>query len=92
MFSLSKRTGGSLSKFFMCMHSFHEFCLPDNETDCPICASENKRVKEVKKSLEGGVGAHDSFFKRLESRTDGFEVIAQYFGRGLFSPNLTNEK
>eukprot|EP01090_Pellita_catalonica_P014863 TRINITY_DN3886_c0_g1_i1.p1 TRINITY_DN3886_c0_g1~~TRINITY_DN3886_c0_g1_i1.p1 ORF type:complete len:756 (+),score=131.66 TRINITY_DN3886_c0_g1_i1:334-2268(+) len=76
---------------FLCMHSFHQDCLPDNETECPICTSENRRIREIQRSMEGGIHAHDTFFKQFQEASDGFDVAAQYFGRGLFA-NLNGSK
>lgn len=37
---------------FLCMHSFHQRCLGDNERECVKCAPENRTVMEIKRSLE----------------------------------------
>ncbi|KAI3755658.1 hypothetical protein L1987_55463 [Smallanthus sonchifolius] len=37
---------------FMCMHSFHQRCLGDNEKECPECAPEYRSVLEMKRNLE----------------------------------------
>mmetsp|Transcript_13018 Transcript_13018/g.27523 ORF Transcript_13018/g.27523 Transcript_13018/m.27523 type:complete len:173 (-) Transcript_13018:206-724(-) len=72
---------------FMCMHSFHARCLGDQERDCPKCQAENRTVLEIKRSLESSLSDHDKFFQQLESSEDGFSVVADYFGRGIFVTN-----
>lgn len=37
---------------FLCMHSYHLRCLGDNESECPVCAPDNRKILEMKKSLE----------------------------------------
>ncbi|KAI9334026.1 hypothetical protein BDR26DRAFT_867661 [Obelidium mucronatum] len=58
----------------------------DVEKECPICAPEHKIVENLAKAqLEHG-GRHDVFLKKLESRKeDRFAVVAEYFGKDLFS-------
>jgi len=72
---------------FLCNHSYHQRCLGDNETDsCPECADENNANNIRLKALEENVNNHSEFFRQLEGSTDGFTVVAKYFGRGLFNP------
>lgn len=59
--------------------------MGENERECLKCAFENRKILDIRKSLEENVGKHDQFFKQLESTDDGFAVTAEYFGRGLFS-------
>ncbi|KAL8135021.1 hypothetical protein AgCh_009886 [Apium graveolens] len=70
---------------FMCMHSFHQRCVGDNEKECPECAPEYKSVQEMKKRLEHNSTSQDQFFQEIKSSKDGFSVIAEYFGKGLIS-------
>ncbi|KAG0579722.1 hypothetical protein KC19_4G119500 [Ceratodon purpureus] len=70
---------------FLCMHSFHQRCLGDNEKECPLCAPTNRHVLDVKRSLETNVNDHDTFFQLLRNSDDGFSVIAEYFGRGILN-------
>jgi len=70
---------------FLCMHSFHQRCLGENESECPVCAPQNKKILEIKRSLEENVGQHDQFFKQLEGSADGFTTVSDYFGRGIFN-------
>lgn len=70
---------------FMCMHSFHQRCLGDNEKECPECAPEYRSVLEMKRSLEQNSKNQDLFFNQVKSSKDGFSVIAEYFGKGIIS-------
>lgn len=70
---------------FLCMHSFHQRCLGDNEKECPICAPAYRHVLDLKRNLEQNAGDHDTFFQLVRNSEDGFSVIADYFGRGIFS-------
>ncbi|GKD49243.1 vacuolar protein sorting-associated protein 11, partial [Tanacetum coccineum] len=70
---------------FMCMHSFHQHCLGDNEKECPECAPEYRSVLEMQRSLEQNSKNQDQFFKQVRSSKDGFSVIAEYFGKGIIS-------
>jgi len=69
---------------FLCMHSFHLRCLGENEAECPHCYPQNKKILDIKKSLQESIG-HEKFFKQLEGSHDGFATVAEYFGRGVFS-------
>jgi hypothetical protein len=67
----------------MCMHSFHQRCLGDNEKECPECAPEYRSVLEMKRSLEQNSKDQDMFFRQVKGSKDGFSVIAEYFGKGF---------
>ncbi|GAB4859345.1 Vacuolar protein sorting-associated protein 11 [Ancistrocladus abbreviatus] len=90
IFQLSKCTACTFTLdlpavHFMCMHSFHQRCLGDNEKECPECASEYRSVLEMKRSLEQNPKDQDLFFQQVKSSKDGFSVIAEYFGKGIIS-------
>ncbi|KAJ7964711.1 vacuolar protein sorting 11 [Quillaja saponaria] len=90
IFQLSKCTACTFTLdlpavHFMCMHSFHQRCLGDNENECPECAPEYKSVLEMKRNLEQNSKDHDRFFQQVKNSKDGFSVIAEYFGKGLIS-------
>ena len=70
---------------FLCMHSFHQRCLGDNEKECPMCAPSNRTILEIKRSQEANASRHDQFYKQLEVADDGFSVVADYFGRNVFN-------
>ncbi|GAB2233744.1 hypothetical protein Droror1_Dr00002973 [Drosera rotundifolia] len=95
IFQLSKCTACTFTLdlpavHFMCMHSFHQRCLGDNEKECPECAPEYRSVLEMKRSLEQNSKDQDRFFQKVRSAKDGFSVIAEYFGKGIISK--TSEK
>jgi len=73
---------------FMCQHSFHARCLPDQD-DCPQCAKQNRDILQHKKKYdENGPEQQEAFFKQLgKKNADGFSVVAEYFGRGIFNHN-----
>ncbi|WOG98850.1 hypothetical protein DCAR_0418196 [Daucus carota subsp. sativus] len=90
IFQLSKCTACTFTLdlpavHFMCMHSFHQRCLGDNEKECPECAPEYRSVLEMKRSLEQNSKNQDQFYQQVKSSKDGFSVIAEYFGKGLIS-------
>eukprot|EP00850_Spirogloea_muscicola_P019645 SM000195S05292 [mRNA] locus=s195:175118:179324:- [translate_table: standard] len=76
---------------FFCQHSYHHRCLSDGDSgacdtaECPTCAPGNRTILDTKRSLEQGAGNHDRFFQQVLSSSDGFSVIAEYFGRGLMN-------
>ncbi|XP_010412524.1 PREDICTED: vacuolar protein-sorting-associated protein 11 homolog isoform X2 [Camelina sativa] len=90
IFQLSKCTACTFTLdipavHFMCMHSFHQRCLGDNEKECPECAPEYRSVMEMKRSLEQNSNDQDLFFQQVKGSKDGFSVIAEYFGKGIIS-------
>ncbi|KAL8144386.1 hypothetical protein V2J09_017418 [Rumex salicifolius] len=76
---------------FMCMHSFHQRCVGDNEKECPECAPEYRSVTEMKRSLEQNSKDQNQFFQRVKNSKDGFSVIAEYFGKGIISKTIPVE-
>ncbi|KAF3443276.1 hypothetical protein FNV43_RR12958 [Rhamnella rubrinervis] len=94
IFQLSKCTACTFTLdlpavHFMCMHSFHQRCLGDNEKECPECAPEYRSVLEMKRNLEQNSKDQDRFFQQVKSSKDGFSVIAEYFGKGVISKTST---
>ncbi|CAN4097985.1 unnamed protein product [Withania somnifera] len=90
IFQLSKCTACTFTLdlpavHFMCMHSFHQHCLGDNEKECPACAPEYRAVLETKRNLEQSSKNPDQFFQQVKSSKDGFSIIAGYFGKGIIS-------
>ncbi|KAK1305633.1 hypothetical protein QJS10_CPA10g01849 [Acorus calamus] len=90
IFQLSKCTACTFTLdlpavHFMCMHSFHQRCLGDNEKECPECAPEYRSVLETKRRLEQSVRDPSQFFQQVRNSKDGFSVIADYFGKGTVS-------
>lgn len=70
---------------FMCQHSYHQHCLPDNERECIKCKPKADRAFQRKQELMLQSYNHEVFFKELQGSQDRFSVIARYFSRGLFS-------
>ncbi|CAN6444038.1 unnamed protein product [Victoria cruziana] len=90
IFQLSKCTACTFTLdlpavHFLCMHSFHQRCLGDNEKECPACAPQYRSLLDMKKNLEENAKDHDKFFQQLKSSSDGFSVVAGYFGKGVVS-------
>lgn len=93
IFQLSKCTACTFTLdlpavHFMCMHSFHQRCLGDNEKECPECTPEYRAVMEMKRGLEQNSKDQDRFFQQVKSSKDGFSVIAEYFGKGVISKTI----
>jgi hypothetical protein len=70
---------------FLCMHSFHSRCLGENERECPICTPQNYTIMDMRRSQRAVVAEPDKFFTQLQHSSDGFAVVAEYFGRGLMN-------
>lgn len=74
---------------FLCKHSFHQRCLKQtddvNETECPVCATNNMAVRAMKRSQEERADRHDLFKDALErgKGDEGFKTVAQWFGQGV---------
>ena len=72
---------------FLCGDSFHTNCFEsycEGENECPICAPENRKIMEIIRSQEHNKNLHEEFNHQLERSADGFSVVADYFGRGVF--------
>eukprot|EP01105_Mastigella_eilhardi_P017822 TRINITY_DN4108_c0_g1_i3.p1 TRINITY_DN4108_c0_g1~~TRINITY_DN4108_c0_g1_i3.p1 ORF type:complete len:508 (+),score=152.35 TRINITY_DN4108_c0_g1_i3:1433-2956(+) len=72
---------------FLCKHSFHQSCA-ENEDECPVCADDNRETLERLRSRAENATLNDPFFHQIEKTSDGFGAIAEYFGHGIFQPNL----
>jgi hypothetical protein len=73
---------------FMCGHTFHDYCVPPSENaarECPKCSIQAQQILEKKSQLLGQIENHEQFFKELKESDMKFDVVAQYFGRGLFA-------
>lgn len=71
---------------FLCQHSYHQTCLEDEyENECPTCARENRKVLDIIQRQEQSTDLHETFHAQLGRAPDGFSVVADYFGRGVFS-------
>ena len=79
------------SVHFLCQHSYHQHCFQsysDSEMECPACQTENRRILDIIKSQKQSQNLHEQFFAQLEKAPggieDGFSIVADYYGRGLF--------
>ena len=72
---------------FYCMHSFHQRCLGDNDNECPICSNKQRQIATIRANLASSVQSHDKFYQQLENSDNGFDVVAEFFSRGLFVNN-----
>jgi hypothetical protein len=81
---------------FLCKHSFHQRCLsiPEGmdikdevEIECPLCAPQNRIVRQTKQAQEESAGRHELFAESLKNPGEGgrFGVIGEWFGRGVMS-------
>lgn len=76
------------SVHFLCQHSYHQHCFEsyaENEQECPACLPENRKVLDIIKAQEQSKDLHEQFHRQLEKSQDGFSVVADYFGRGVFN-------
>ncbi|XP_041361621.1 vacuolar protein sorting-associated protein 11 homolog [Gigantopelta aegis] len=77
------------SVHFLCEpHSYHQHCFEsyaENDTECPVCAAENRKIMDIIRAQEQTKDIHEYFHNQLERSQDGFSVVADYFGRGVFN-------
>ena len=75
---------------FLCGHSYHKHCFQSysDSDDCPACLLDNKKILDIVKSQQQSREQHDSFHSQLEKADDGFAVVAEYFGRGMFRKEI----
>ncbi|KAK7790409.1 hypothetical protein R5R35_013503 [Gryllus longicercus] len=76
------------SVHFLCQHSYHQHCFQsfaENENECPACLPNNKKILDIIRSQEQSRDLHETFHSQLERAEDGFSLVADYFGRGVFN-------
>ena len=88
--SRDSQTGAPLelpSVHFLCGHSFNLRTLGDGAEgqECPLCAQEHRRVRELQRSYKASAADKDSFFRQLKAAPDGFSLVAEYFGKGMLN-------
>jgi len=71
------------SVHFMCDHSYHQRCLADNDTECPICARGHSVVREIRRNNEHFADQHDVFLSEVQE--NGFAAVAGGFSRGVLN-------
>jgi len=77
---------------FLCQHGYHQHCFQsfsDSDKECPACHQDNKKILDILKSQEAGRNQHDQFHAQLEKAEDGFSIVAEYLGRGLFTQPIS---
>jgi len=77
---------------FLCQHGYHQHCFQsfsDSDKECPACHQDNKKILDILKSQEAGRNHHDQFHAQLEKAEDGFSIVAEYLGRGLFTQPIS---
>jgi len=82
--------------YFMCGHAFHERCLHDSQEaghfECIRCVENNVILQRRDDFKTSGIES-TQFMEKLEVASKKFDVVAEFFGRGIFSnPVKTNEK
>jgi hypothetical protein len=70
---------------FLCKHSFHARCIDDTDSECPICAPERHELTERTAAEAAAAERHEDFFGALARADDGFDVIAEHFGKNIFN-------
>ncbi|MEQ2204058.1 Vacuolar protein sorting-associated protein 11 [Xenoophorus captivus] len=76
------------SVHFLCSHSFHQHCFEsyaESDAECPTCTPENRKVMDLLRAQDQKRDLHDHFNRQLRTSNDGFSVVADYFGRGVFN-------
>lgn len=67
-------------------------CLPDSDPECPICARQHSVIRELRRNQLRLADRHDLFLEEVHQAEDGFNVVADAFGRGLFGREGVDEK
>ncbi|KAN0090676.1 hypothetical protein V8E55_004242 [Tylopilus felleus] len=65
---------------FMCNHSYHQRCLFENDSTCPLCSRQQGVIQEIRRNNERLADQHDLFL--AEVKESGFKAVAGGFGRG----------
>ncbi|KIJ62988.1 hypothetical protein HYDPIDRAFT_114138 [Hydnomerulius pinastri MD-312] len=68
------------SVHFMCSHSYHQRCLLENDTACPLCTRQHGVIQEIRRNNERLADQHELFL--AEVKENGFKAVAGGFGRG----------
>jgi len=51
-----------------------------------VCAPDIRNFENLQRTLQEKAQQHDEFFRQLEGSSDGFSIVAKFFGRGIFNP------
>ncbi|KAG1757831.1 hypothetical protein EDB19DRAFT_1891520 [Suillus lakei] len=71
------------SVHFMCNHSYHQRCLLDHETECPLCTRQHGVIQEIRRNNERMVYQHELFLADVQD--NGFKAVASGFGKGVLN-------
>lgn len=74
--------------FFLCKHSFHQECIrsySETEKDCMVCRKKNMQFQDLMHKQNESRNKKSAFKEQLDSSHDPFNVVAEYYGRGLFN-------
>ncbi|KAG2053203.1 hypothetical protein BDR06DRAFT_956764 [Suillus hirtellus] len=71
------------SVHFMCNHSYHQRCLLDHETECPLCVRQHGIIQEIRRNNERMADQHELFLADVQD--NGFKVVAGGFGKGVLN-------
>ena len=66
----------------------HEEDLEYDEYD----QEEDKRLLSIRKALEQKAGDHEEFARSMAQAPDGFDVVAEYFGKGIVDVCLDKQR
>ena len=58
---------------------------PSPRAECPLCAPAHRTVAAARAAATARAGEQDAFFSSLKGAADGFDVVADWVGRGLLS-------
>ena len=72
---------------FMCGHTYHDQCIEadSGKRYCTQCYNEHKDVSDKKDQYNHQARNPQQFVRDLDNNAKKIHVIAEYFGRGLFS-------
>ncbi|KAG2070492.1 hypothetical protein BDR04DRAFT_1099977 [Suillus decipiens] len=71
------------SVHFMCNHSYHQRCLLDHETECPLCVRQHGVIQEIRRNNERMADQHELFLADVQD--NGFKAVASGFGKGVLN-------
>lgn len=75
---------------FMCNHIFHERCIEsdtgarDKQYFCTVCKNKNSAAVAKRSQFMQNANESEKFYKDLSSRSSKVNVVAEYFGKGMF--------
>ncbi|RWS28783.1 vacuolar protein sorting-associated protein 11-like protein [Leptotrombidium deliense] len=78
------------SVHFLCGHSYHNQCFEsysaDNDSDCPHCLPENRKLLNLIRNQDNYRVIHELFKEQLnKTEADVLSVVSSYFSKGIFN-------